>query len=51
MKGIREELSAMNDLPQFAVVTDKISNFLRALSRQHEEQKLVRFLNGLDETY
>ena len=51
MKGIWEELSAMNDLPQFIVVIDEITNFLRALSEQNEEQRLFQFLNGLDETY
>ena len=51
MKGIWKELSAMNDLPRFSVVTDEITNFLQALARQNEEQRLFQFLNGLDETY
>jgi len=51
MKGIWEELSAMSDLPQFTVVTDEATNFMKALSKQNEEQRLFQFLNGLDETY
>ena len=51
MRGIREELSAMNDLPRFFVMNEEIINFLQALAKQNEEQKLVQFFNGLDELY
>jgi len=51
MRSIWEELSAMNDLPKFTTVNEEITNFLHALTKQHEEQKLFQFLNGLDELY
>ena len=51
MRGVWEELSAMNDLPKFTSVTEEIINFLQALAKQTEEQKLFQFLNGLDEVY
>jgi len=41
----------MNTLPVFTVVNDEITNFLQALAKQSEEQKLFQFLNCLDETY
>jgi len=51
MRGIWEEFSAMNDLPKFTNVNEEITNFLHALTKQNEEQKLFQFLNGLDEMY
>ena len=51
MRGVWEELSAMNDLPKFTSINEEITNFLQALARQTEEQKLFQFLNGLDEVY
>jgi len=51
MRGVWEELSAMNDLPKFTSVNEEVTNFLQALARQTEEQKLFQFLNGLDEVY
>ena len=51
MRGIWEELDAMNDLPRLTIETTEITNFLQALSRQQEEQKLFPFFNGLDEEY
>ena len=41
----------MNDLPKFNTVDEEITNFLHALTKQNEEQKLFQFLNGLDELY
>jgi len=41
----------MNDLPKFTSVNEEITNFLQALARQTEEQKLFQFLNGLGEVY
>lgn len=40
MRGIWEELSAMNDLPRFIAVNEEVTNFLQALAKQNEEQKL-----------
>ncbi|KAJ8426546.1 LOW QUALITY PROTEIN: hypothetical protein Cgig2_002066 [Carnegiea gigantea] len=51
MRGIWEELSAMNDLRPFSIVTDEIISFLQALAKQNEEQRLFQFLNELDKTY
>jgi len=51
MRGIWEELDAMNDLPRLTVMNPEITNFLQALAKQQEEQKLFQFLNGLDEEY
>ena len=51
MKGVWEELSAMNDLPRFTIVNDEITRFLEAFAKQIEEQKPFQFLNGLNETY
>ena len=51
LRGIWEELNAMNDLPRFTTVSEEITNFLQALAKQNEEQRLFQFLNGLDEVY
>ena len=40
LRGIWEELSAMNDLPRFTAVSEEITNFLQALAKQNEEQRL-----------
>jgi len=51
MRAIWEELSGMNDLPQFTSMSEEITNFLQALTKQNEEQRLFQFLNGLDDLY
>jgi len=51
MRGIWEELSAMNNLPRFTTMNEDITNFLHALAKQNEEQRLFQLLNGLDELY
>lgn len=51
MKGLWEEVNAHNELPKLTEITSKISEFLKALAKQDEEQKLFLFLNGLDDVY
>jgi len=51
IRGIWKEQSAMNDLPRFTSVNEEITNFLHALAKQSEEQRLFQFLNGLDQLY
>jgi len=51
IRGIWEELSAMNDLPRLTSVSEEITNLLHALAKQNEEQRLFQFLNGLDDLY
>jgi len=51
MRGIWEELSVMNDLPWFSTITNETINFLQALTKQNEEQRLFQLVNGLDEAY
>jgi len=48
MRGMWENLSAMNGLPMFTNMNEEITNFLHALANQNEEQKLFQVLNGLD---
>ena len=51
MRGIWEELDAMSDLPRITIVAEEVVNFLQALAKQQQEQKLFQILNGLDEDY
>lgn len=51
MKGLWEEASALNELPKLNQTTTEISEFVKALTKQYEEQKLFQFLNGLDDVY
>jgi len=51
MRGVWEELSAMNDLPKSTSINEEITNFLQALARQTEEQRPFQFFNGLYEVY
>ncbi|GJS93166.1 cysteine-rich receptor-like protein kinase 8 [Tanacetum coccineum] len=41
----------MNELPRITRTTPEIVAFLKALNTQKEEQRLFRFLNGLDDHY
>ncbi|PWA86739.1 hypothetical protein CTI12_AA138150 [Artemisia annua] len=51
MKCVWEELDSLNVLPVISVVSQEVSLFLSALSKQKEEQRLFQFLNGLDDQY
>ncbi|PWA76918.1 hypothetical protein CTI12_AA175200 [Artemisia annua] len=46
-----EELDSINVLPVISVVSQEVSVFLAALSKQKKDQRLFQFLNGLDEHY
>jgi len=41
----------MNELPKLTALTNEIIAFLKALTKQREEQRLFQFLNGLDNKY
>lgn len=43
-----EELDSMSSLPKVSVNTAEISQFLKALSKEKEQQRLSQFLNGMD---
>ncbi|PWA67860.1 hypothetical protein CTI12_AA239180 [Artemisia annua] len=51
MKCVWEELDSMLMLPRLVTITPEISNFLSAVEKQKEEQRLFQFLNGLDDCY
>ena len=51
MKCVWEELDNLNVLPVIGNVTNEVSVFLTALSKQKEEKRLFQFLNGLDDHY
>ncbi|XP_074322746.1 uncharacterized protein LOC141659717 [Apium graveolens] len=51
MRALWEELESLTSLPAIAKTTTEITSMLSALTTQREEQKLVQFLNGLDEKY
>ena len=51
MKCVWEELDNLNVFPVIGNVTNEVSVFLTALSKQKEEQRLFQFLNGLDDHY
>ncbi|PWA90678.1 hypothetical protein CTI12_AA098680 [Artemisia annua] len=51
MKCVWEELDSVNVLPVISVVSQEVSLFLSALSKQKEDQRLFQFLNGLDDQY
>jgi len=41
----------MRKLPRINVATEEVNNFLQALAKQKEEQKLFQFLNGANQDY
>ena len=45
------ELEDMNQLPKITDMTEEITMFLQALTKQREEQRLFQLLNGLDDKY
>lgn len=51
MRSLWEELESLTTLPIFTTVTVDIIKLINVLQVQREEQKLFRFLNGLDEIY
>ncbi|PWA75600.1 hypothetical protein CTI12_AA240010 [Artemisia annua] len=51
MKCVWEELDSMLMLPRLVTITPEMSNFLSAVEKQKEEQRLFQFLNGLDDCY
>ncbi|KAJ8452443.1 hypothetical protein Cgig2_000032 [Carnegiea gigantea] len=51
LRGMREELDAMCDLPQVVTITKDVTNFLVALAKQKDKHNLFQFLNGLDDKY
>ena len=51
MRGLWEELDALNHLPPISTVNTEINAFIVALNQQQEEQKLFQFLKCLDEVY
>ena len=51
LKCLSEELKDMNELPKILIITDEKTAFLKALTKQREEQKLFQFLNGLNDKY
>jgi len=41
----------MSEFPAITIITDEITTFLNALTKQHQENKLCPFLNGLDDEF
>lgn len=51
MGALWQELDSMSALPAITTTGNDITTFLRAMERQHEENRLFEFLNGLDDDY
>ncbi|KAJ8433489.1 hypothetical protein Cgig2_018023 [Carnegiea gigantea] len=51
LRGIWEELDAMNELPRITTGAEDVTRLLNALLKQQEELKMFQFLNGLDGKY
>lgn len=51
MTVIWDELESMVDLPLITEYTTEIKAFMNAYTKMVEEQRLLEFLNGLDEIY
>jgi len=51
LRCLWEELEDMSQLPKITVMTEEITMFLQAWTKQREEQKLFQFLNGLDDKF
>lgn len=49
MRCLWEELESMSQLPQISIITDEIKGFTDVMIQQREEQRLFKFLNGLDD--
>jgi len=51
LRCLWEELEDMSQLPKITAMTEEITMFLHAWTKQREEQKLFQFLNGLDDKF
>lgn len=51
MKALWEEIESLNALQTITTITDEVRVFLNAFHTQKTEQKLFKFLNGLDDSY
>lgn len=51
LKCIWEELEALRDLPAITTLHEEVREFIDAMRKDEEEQKLFQFLNGLDDLY
>jgi len=48
-RSLWEELEDTNQLPKITTMTKQIKIFLQALTKKREEQRLLQFLNRLDD--
>lgn len=51
MRALWEELDALNHLPPITTLTTEINEFVQAMNKQQDEQRLFQFLNGVDEDF
>ena len=51
LRCLWEELESMSQLPKISVMTEEVTLFLQAWTKQKEEQRLFQFLNGLDDRF
>lgn len=51
MSSLWEEIESMTVLPRVTVVSDEITDLLKAIETMREESRLFQFLNGLHDIY